>query len=596
MGLIIRFWREYASAHLSSYALGVLFLLLTNGLSVLVPRLIQWAIDALETKQDASQLALALLLAGVGVMVVRTLSRTFIFNPGRTIEYTLKRDLFGHLLTLPKSFYERDMSAGEIINRGTNDSAAVRGLVGYGSLQLFNVAMTLSLTLSQMALIDVSLTLWCGIPLFFAALVLRWAVLQMFTLHRKIMAQTGVLSDRILESYAGVSLVQLFQATQGVNHLFDRENGTLLKLNERVQAIGVWVLPIVSVIGSVCVVLALYLGGGLINQGQLSLGELSAMIVYINLLVSSLTSLGWLTGAIQRGYISLGRIYEVLDTPIDRPLSTTSLPPCPDAGRTLSVKGLTFQHPTSDQNHLNAVSFEVKSGEVVGIFGMTGSGKSTLLDVLSRTYEPPKGSVWMDGVDITTIHLDEYWREIGYVQQTPYLFSQTIRENIALAEPSPQDEAIDLRLLEAVKSAQLAQELESFPDGLETRVGERGVTLSGGQKQRTSLARAFYRDQVRLLMLDDVLSAVDHHTETKLIDAIYSHEPKSTTLIVSHRMSVLQEADRVLVLKDGQLIEQGTPDELLQSEGVYREAWLAQHDYQDDMTQPNPSDHQEHST
>ena len=581
MGLIIRFWREYAQLHIRSYVLGVIFLLCTNGLGVLIPRLIQWSIDALEQSESALTLALGLLAAGIGTMIVRTLSRTLIFNPGRTIEYTLKRDLFAHLLRLPQAYYERELSTGEMINRGTNDTAAVRGLVGYGSLQLFNVTITLTLTLSQMFLIDATLSMWCVAPLLLAVFILRWAVLKMFMLQRKTLSQIGELGDRILESYAGVSLIQLFAAQVGIQRRFDQENDQVLDLSEQLQTIAIWALPIVSVIGNICVVLALYIGGIRIGENLLSIGELSAMIVYINLLVSSLTSLGWLTGTIQRGYISLGRVYEVIDTPIDRPTPSMQLGSCADRGRGLEVRNLNFTHPTGHQQSLTQVSFKIEPGEVVGVFGLTGAGKSTLLDVLSRTYDPPPETVWMDGIDITQLDIDDYWSEIGYVQQSAYLFSQSVRDNITIAGTRGADSHIGEMLIQnAVEAACLSDEVLTFPHGLDTRVGERGVTLSGGQKQRTSLARAFYRDDIRLLMLDDVLSAVDHHTEVKLIASIYAREPRCTTLIVSHRMSVLHEADRVLVFAEGQLVEEGPPDQLCQQNGLYAKAWRAQHDYE----------------
>ncbi len=590
MNLIIRFWKEYASIHKYSYILGIIFLLLTNSLGVLIPKLIQWSIEAFEHEESAVYLSVALLGAGVATMVVRTLSRTFIFNPGRTVEYALKKDLFAHLIKLPKAFYEAQMTAGEMINRGTNDTAAVRGLVGFGALQLFNVSMTLTLTLGQMFWLDVWLSLYCVIPLTLASLVLRWAVLKMFTFHRQIMSQNGVFGDRILESYAGVSLIQLFGANKGVNARFDQENDELLSLNEQVQTISVWALPIVSVIGNLCVVLTLYLGGSRLQNHELSLGALTAFIVYINLLVSSLTSLGWLTGAIQRGYISLGRVYEVLDAKLDRPVATASLPPCQEAGRSLEVKNLSFTHPTAELESLHEISFSVKAGEVLGIFGLTGSGKSTLLDVLSRTYDPPSSTVFVDETDITQLEVTDYWKELAYVQQSPFLFSQSIKANITLsadelsahnsAEDYSHTSTNDERLAYAIDAACLSGEIESFPQQLMTKVGERGITLSGGQKQRTSLARAFYRENQRLLLLDDVLSAVDHQTEERLIQAIYNRQPACTTLIVSHRMSVLQRADRVIVLNEGQVVDQGTPQELIHKSGPYADAWQAQNSHE----------------
>ena len=569
--LLVRFWFEYAHKHKATYALGALCLLATNGLSALAPKLVQWSVEALEAEQSALKWAVALLGVGLATIVVRTLSRTLIFNPGREVEYDLKRELFAHLLRLPTSYYERELSAGELINRGTNDAAAVRGLIGYGSLQALNVSMTLVITLSQMTLIDPSLTLMTLGPLLVGALVLRWVVLQMFTIMRSSMEQVGALGDLLLESYGAVSVVQSFGATEGVSARFDRDNQALLELGERMQRLTVWGLPIVSVMGALCVALLLGFGGPRVAQGELSLGALTALIVYVTALVSCITSLGWLTGAIQRGYLSLIRIYEVLDAPLDLPERPAELPESAVEGVAMRVEGLTFTHATASEPTLKNMSFELKPGEVVGVFGLTGSGKSTLLDVLSRTYDPPQGSVWLDGVEATQLHPRDYWSRLAYVQQQAFLFSESLEQNVTLGQDRSKE-----ALEQALEAACLTSEVESFPEGVNTKVGERGVTLSGGQRQRTALARAFYRQGYQLLLLDDVLSAVDHATELKLIESIYAREPRCTTLIVSHRMSVLQRADRVLVIDNGELVEEGTPQALASGEGLYAQAWRAQ--------------------
>jgi len=570
--LLVRFWREYAHKHLGTYLLGALFLLLTNLLSALAPKLVQWGVEALEAEQSAWRWAAALLGVGVGTMVVRTLSRTLIFNPGRVVEYDLKRDFFAHLLRLPRRYFEAQLSAGELINRGTNDAAAVRGLIGYGSLQLLNVTTTLLITVWQMLLIDVALTLYCALPLAAAVVVLRWAVLQMFELTRASLSQVGALSDQLLEVYGAAGLVQSFGAEGGVAARFDAQNEALLALNERLQRVAVWGLPVVSVMGSLCLVALIGAGGQGVARGDLTLGALTALVVYVGQLVGCVTSLGWLTGALQRGYISLGRMYEVLDAPVDTPAGASALlPPCAPEGPRLEVRDLTFTHPTGERPALRGVSFTVAPGEVVGVFGLTGSGKSALLDVLSRTYAPPAGAVWVDGVDVSAVAPEAHWRRVCYVQQQAFLFSLSVRENITLAAHT--DEA---RLAAALDAACLAGEVSSFPQGVETRVGERGVTLSGGQRQRAALARAFYREGYQLLLLDDVLSAVDHDTEARLISALYARQPRCTTLIVSHRMSVLERADRVLVLDEGALVAQGTPQELARGEGLYAQAWRAQ--------------------
>jgi ATP-binding cassette subfamily B multidrug efflux pump len=573
MKLLARFWREYASKHTRVYLLGALFLLLTNALSALVPKLVQWGIEALEARESALVWAVALLGVGVGTVVVRTLSRTLIFNPGRVVEYDLKRDFFAHLLRLPRAYFESTLSAGELINRGSNDSAAVRGLIGYGSLQLLNVSTTLLITLTQMLIIDPALTLYCALPLGASALILRWAVLEMFGLTRASLSQVGALSDQLLEVYGAAGLVQSFGVEAGVTGRFQAQSDALLSLNERLARISTWGLPVASVMGSLCLVLLIGVGGRAVARGELTLGALTALVVYVGQLVSCVTSLGWLTGALQRGYISLVRTYEVLDAPADAPATPRPLPPCAPEGPRIEVRDLTFTHPKATRPALRAVSFSVAPGEVVGVFGLTGSGKSALLDLLSRTYAPPEGSVWMDGVDISAVAPEEYWARVCYVQQQAFLFSLSVRENITLSAHT--DEA---RLAAALNAACLAGEVSAFPQGVETRVGERGVTLSGGQRQRAALARAFYRQGYQLLLLDDVLSAVDHATESDLIRALYAREPRCTTLIVSHRMSVLERADRVLVFDEGALIAQGTPRALASGEGLYAQAWRAQSD------------------
>lgn len=579
--LLIRFWFEYAHRHKWTYALGAFFLLATTGLGTLIPKLVQWSVESLEAKESVVQWAVALLGAGLATIIVRTLSRTLIFNPGREVEYDLKKNLFDHLLKLPARYYEQELSAGEIINRGTNDAAAVRGLIGYGSLQLLNVSMTLLLTLSQMVWIDLKLTLYCLPPLIIAALILRKIVLIMFSLTRESLSQVGALGDQLLEAYGGASLVQNFGAQKGVQARFDADNLYLLKLIERLQAIFVWGLPVVTVMGQLCIVILLAIGGAAVARGTLSLGALTAMIVYINLLVGCITSLGWLTGAIQRGYLSLVRLYEVLDAPLVTPSNPQQVPQGALEGHHLKVEGLTFCYPTAQKPTLIDLSFELNPGEIVGIFGLTGSGKSTLLDVLSRTYDPPQNVVWINGVDLTQIESREYWRHVTYVQQQAFMFSDRLRDNITLGMQAVEDDLDEQnlnekRLVDAIEAACLSAEIEHFSHGLDTQVGERGVTLSGGQRQRSALARAFYRTGYQLLLLDDVLSAVDHATELKLIESIYARQPACTTLIVSHRMSVLQRADRILVIDEGRLVAQGTPEELSKQEGIYADAWHAQ--------------------
>ena len=575
MKRLLRFWREFARRYRGWYLLGILCLVATNILTVAIPTLVQHAIDALGDGQGfdgAWQWAVAIVLAGLSIIVVRTLSRTLFFNPGRTVEFRVKSALFQRLLNLPRAFFDT-MRPGDIISRGTNDANAMRALIGYGSLQLFNVAFILILTLGRMVQMDPELTLLCAGPLVLAGVVMRYGVIAMFRLQAQLLVKIASLSDRILESYSGVSVFQAYNALAGAHRRFDDENDGLLSLSEQFLRVRIIFMPLVAVIGKLCVVIVLYFGGLQVIERRMTVGELSAFIAYVNILVSGLRSLGFLIGATQRGYLALGRIYEVLDAPIDRPEATDALPIPGAAGHGLEVSDLTFTYPGDSVPAVRNLSFTVSPGETLGIFGLTGSGKSTLLNLLARVYDPPPGAVTLDGVDVRALPIRDYWRTVAYVGQEPFLFSRTIEENIALAQHAGAAEAE--RLQGAVEDAALNEDLGAFPDGLATVVGERGMTVSGGQRQRTALARAFYRD-FDVLLLDDVMSAVDHATEKKLIEALYRRTAGGTTIVVSHRISVLAKADRVIVLDGGRLVADGPHEQLLAGDGPYARAWRLQ--------------------
>jgi ATP-binding cassette subfamily B multidrug efflux pump len=581
------FWQDFVRRHALQFGLGVLFLLATNALAVGIPQFVQHAVDALTEATDrahadtAVRWALAIVAAGAGIVGVRTLSRTLFFNPGRTVELRLKNALFDHLLALPRSFYDR-MRPGEIVSRGTNDTNWVRALVGFGTLQIFNVVMMLILTLGQMILADWTLTLWCVGPLVAASLILRVAVARMFSLTIAFNNEVAALSNTILETYNGIGVLNAFDAVPGAERRFEATNAQLERLATDVARHRSWSLPVVSLVGNLCIVIVLYVGGLRVEAGDLSLGELAAFTVYVNLLVSGLTTFGWMINAVQRGYLSLARVHEVATAPLEREVVSADVPPPAPRGYGLRVEGLTFAYPAAPEKKiLDDLSFEIAPGETVGLFGLTGAGKSTLLGLLARVQDAPPGAVRIYGeagpaaaVDLVRTGVRDWRRHVAYVPQEAFLFSMSLRENIALAETAATPDAA--RLDAAVTDAALSGDLKALPEGLDTLVGERGITLSGGQRQRAALARAWYRD-FDLLLLDDVMSAVDHATEKQLIEATYRRCTRATTLIVSHRCSVLARAERILVLSEGRLIASGTHEALLaDAEGPYARAWRLQ--------------------
>jgi len=286
--------------------------------------------------------------------------------------------------------------------------------------------------------------------------------------------------------------------------------------------------------------------------------------------------MGWLINSVQRGWVALTRVNEILEAHDPRPMVEAQLRPAGAAGFGLEVRDLTFQHPSAERAALRGVSLSLKPGETVGIFGLTGSGKTTLLDVIARVYDPPPGTVFVGGTNVLDVTPASLWERTAYVTQRPFLFSESIRANILLGEEGTHE-----TIERAVDDAALSADLEAFPSGLDTVIGERGITLSGGQRQRVALARDFHR-AFDLLLLDDVLSAVDHATESRLIEAIYRRleerdGERATSLIVSHRVSVLAQADRVLVMEDGRIVDEGHHDELIaRDRGDYRRAWMLQ--------------------
>lgn len=575
MQRLVRFWLEYAHRYRWVYLVGLICLVATNALTVAIPDFVRRAIDGLAEGRpvdDAIVWCLAILAAGVAVIIVRTLSRTLFFNPGRTIEFRVKNTLFDRLLVLPRIYFDAE-KPGDLISRGTNDTNSVRSLAGFAMLQLLNVVLQLVLTVGRMLTMDVTLTLMCVLPLVAAAFILRYAITEMFRLVVEMQSQLGVLSNRILESFNGVNVLQAYNAVPGVRARFEDANDRLLDIGLGLTRIRSFMMPLVMVTGNLCLVVLLYVGGGRVIEGTLTLGELTAFSVYINILAMSLTFSGFAVNALQRGIAGLDRVYDVIEAEVERPDASAEVPQVGVGGHALEIRGLAHHWPDAKEPALADVSFDVRAGETLGIFGETGSGKTTLLNLLARVYEPPEGSVRLDGVDVRALPIRDYWQDVAYVPQEPHLFSQSIRENIAISTPA--DDVDPAAVDSAVVDAALAPDLEALPEGLETRVGERGITLSGGQRQRVSLARAFYRD-FQLLLLDDVMSAVDHATEKHLIDSVYRRNRGCTTVIVSHRISVLSRADRIIVLDEGRLVESGTHEQLLTGTGPYAHAWKLQ--------------------
>ncbi|GMV43730.1 MAG: ABC transporter ATP-binding protein [Myxococcales bacterium] len=586
---VAAFLRRYALRYVPLYALGVAALVATNYIGVLIPEYIKHTIDAISADEPSGNwLGYVGLLLGLAVAIigVRTLSRVLFFNPGRTVEYRLKNDYFAHLLDMAPAFFQR-WRTGELISRATNDMQSVRAVIGFASLQVFNVALSLVLVLGKMIGIHAGLTLACLVPFSVAAVILRASIRHLLVRYKRAQEQLAGLSDTIMDSYSGAAVIQAFNAQGTFAARFDAANEAYRDNTIGMAFLRAFALPIVAVVGNGCLFLLLLVGGRLAVEGALTIGDIAALAAYVSIVVAALNSLGWVINAIQRGLVSLARVQEVMAEP-PPPRPEEAAPPLGALG--IEARGLTFQWPeelrAGEQGRsgpvLDGVSFRLEPGQTLGIFGPTGAGKTTLVNLLVRLLDPPIGAVSIGGRDVLAWPREALREAVTVVPQDAYLFSRSIRENVGFTDlPAEIDDA---RVERAVRLACLADEVPRLADGLQTVVGERGVTLSGGQRQRVALARAFYREP-RVLVLDDVLSAVDHATEEQLIANIREVSAGVTTVIVSHRISALRHADKVLVLVDGRVVARGTHDELVARPGLYADTWRYQQEEEDEELQ-----------
>ena len=493
----------------------------------------------------------------------RVFSRLTIFNAGRFAEYELRAALLNHLHRLGPSFYRR-MSTGDIMSRVTNDLQQVRGLLGFGVLNLFNTGFGLVSALAVMLRFSGKLTLASLASLPLLLLVMRLYSKSLYARQRENQDALGALGAQVQSSISGVRVVRAFSLEEAELATFDRSNDVYLDKGLILAKLRGSMWPVMQAITMLGVLVVFWYGGRLILAGEFKAEQFLSFYRALFRLTWPLAALGFLVGVLQRGLAGYERLKEIFDAKPD--VVDGASAPERVVGQ-LDVKHLTFGYQP-DRPVLRDLTLSVAPGERIAIVGRTGAGKSTLGALLARLHSTPRGSIFLDGVDICDLPLAQLRSAVLYNQQTPFLFSTTVGRNIAYVLEHPESEEGETRIEHAAREAQIRDEIAALPEGLDTVVGERGVQLSGGQKQRVALARALL-SRPRVLILDDPLSAVDAKTETALIDALQRHCADSTLLLITHRVSAAARCDRILVMDGGRIVEEGHHDALARAGGLY---------------------------
>lgn len=567
----------YLRPHQRQAWLGIGSLLLVNSMGVFLPWYIRVAIDdlagAAPLTQVGSRVAVyaGVVLAVATVMMgIRILSRVWMFGIGRQVEFDLKQGIFEHLLQLPPSYFSTQ-KAGDIISRVTSDVENVRRLLGFALLSLANTIFAYALTLPAMLVIDVRLSLLAlsVYPLMLILVKLTSAQLQKQQLE--VQQELSHLSDLIQEDMNGITLIKVYAQEEHEQAAFNRRNQKLLDANLRLALTRNWLFPSLGALVGLSLLVLLAAGGPQIAAGELSLGDFSALTLYVERLVFPTALLGFTITAYQRGQVSLDRIEAILGV-------VPTIQDSPDALVLTDPKGhiraqnLTFMFAGTRKPALDRISFEIQPGQMVAVVGPIGSGKTTLANAIPHLLEISPDQLWIDGLDVTRIRLGSLRRAIAYVPQESFLFNATVRDNIRYGRPDASDDEVEL----AAKAARIHEEILTFPAIYDTLVGERGITLSGGQRQRVALARALLVD-LPILILDDSLSSVDNQTALEILANLSGQygakQQRKTVISISHRLTTITDADQILVMKEGQIVESGSHVQLLASTGLYRQLW-----------------------
>jgi ATP-binding cassette subfamily B multidrug efflux pump len=558
----------YAARYRAGFAAGLSCVVLANAAGTALPWLLGRAIDALA--EPAATARSSLFYAGLIIAVTivsgaaRFGMRQLLNGISRRAEIDLRDDFLEHLLRLDAGFYGSTRT-GDLMSRATNDTQAARAAIGPGIMYLSNTVVTAAFALAVMVSYSLRLTLVSLIPLALLPPVFLYFGRAIHRRFERIQDHFGVLSTMVQENLSGARIVRAYNQESAQASEFEALNAEYFQRNMALARLSAVFSPLLTLIAGVGALLVLWLGGIEVIRGAMSVGDFVAFFFYLGLLSWPMMALGWVVNMFQRGAASMGRIARILDTPPAVQPPVEPIDPGPIRGG-IEFRDVTFRYPGTARDVLIGLTLRVEPGQTVALVGPTGSGKSTIIALLTRRYDPTGGRILVDGVPLERIPFSRLRAAMGVVPQDAFVFSDTIAGNIALG--LPDDTEANGHVEHAARTARLHETIASFPDQYETRLGERGINLSGGQRQRATLARALIRDPA-ILILDDALSAVDTHTESAILDELRGVLRNRTSLIVSHRVSAVMNADRIFVLDGGRIVERGTHAELIAAGGLY---------------------------
>jgi ATP-binding cassette, subfamily B, multidrug efflux pump len=558
-----------------AFIIGLLCVLVASAVSLASPWVLKYAIDDLTAGVSRNRLAgYALLILGLALVDggFRYLMRKQLIGASRTLEYALRNDFFAHLERLPLGYFQATRT-GDLMSRATNDLSAVRMMIGPAVMYLASTALGFVIAVAVMFNIDARLTWIALLPMPIVTVATRYFGRAIHSRFERIQAQLSDMSAVVQESLSGVRVVRAYRQEETEIGRFRRSNDEYVARNRGLIRLQAAFYPSLTFCFGVSSLIVLWMGGRDVINGHLSLGSFVAFLRYLVMLSWPMIAFGWVINIAQRGLASWGRMLEILDTVPSIDDSTARPDALADGVRgAIEFRHLSFRYAPRGGEAVGAaaetltdISCTIAAGQTVAIIGPTGSGKSTLVQLLPRLHDPAPGTLFVDGVDVREIPLARLRGAIGMVPQEPFLFSDSLAGNILFGFEPARDQA---RVDAAAYAAGLDADLPNFPDGYNTVVGERGITLSGGQKQRTAIARAVAADP-RILVLDDALSAVDTQTEETILNRLRDVRRGRTCLIVAHRISTVRDADLILVLDKGRIVERGTHEELVRHAGLY---------------------------